>query len=267
MEGGQRLFREGFLVVPGHQGSFQPSSFIHVQKELRVLFIACRRKTMANIYSVEWMSQSIYSATARENRVENMDVASGFLRPDNPCAGQPSPQISCMNKSSEPQISPAKKKPVAEEPCKPYSPSSSTNSCGYTSGSESEVADAEGEAAPHRRMRTKFTSEQIYKLEKTFNKHRYLGATQRRKMAEKLHLSETQVKTWFQNRRMKLKREVQDLRTRYWNSTLPHVVLPRPLSFEFPAAHALYAPLGPPVFGPPLNPRHVHPLTFPPCFY
>lgn len=69
-----------------------------------------------------------------------------------------------------------------------------SDSCGYTSGSESEVGDdSEGEAAQQRRMRTKFTSEQIGKLEKEFSKHRYLGAMQRRKIAEKLNLSETQV--------------------------------------------------------------------------
>lgn len=69
------------------------------------------------------------------------------------------------------------------------------DSCGYTSGSESEVGDdSEGESGLHRRMRTKFTSEQICRLERTFNKHKYLGATQRRKIAEKLKLSETQVR-------------------------------------------------------------------------
>lgn len=68
------------------------------------------------------------------------------------------------------------------------------DSCGYTSGSESEVADdSEEEATQQRRMRTKFTSEQIKKLEDAFSKHKYLGATQRRKFAEKLNLSETQV--------------------------------------------------------------------------
>lgn len=55
--------------------------------------------------------------------------------------------------------------------------------------------DSEGEAnSQQRRMRTKFTSEQINKLEKTFIKHKYLGATQRRKISEKLNLSETQVR-------------------------------------------------------------------------
>lgn len=71
--------------------------------------------------------------------------------------------------------------------------------------------DSEGEVTQHqRRMRTKFTSEQISKLETAFNKHKYLGAMQRRKIAEKLNLSETQV----------------GLRQRVWR---PLVALQRPL--------------------------------------
>lgn len=53
--------------------------------------------------------------------------------------------------------------------------------------------DSEGEAVQQRRMRTKFSSEQIGKLEDAFSRRRYLGAGQRRRMAEKLQLSETQV--------------------------------------------------------------------------
>lgn len=72
---------------------------------------------------------------------------------------------------------------------------STTDSCGYTSSSDSEVGDqCEGESSS-RRVRTKFTSGQIFRLERTFTKHKYLGATQRRKIAEKLNLSETQVST------------------------------------------------------------------------
>jgi len=70
-----------------------------------------------------------------------------------------------------------------------------SDSCGYTSASESDdvADDSEGESGARRRARTKFTTEQVARLEKSFSKHKYLGATQRRKIAEKLHLSETQV--------------------------------------------------------------------------
>lgn len=75
---------------------------------------------------------------------------------------------------------------------------------GYSSGYESEAAsseclsvddgsDAEKDAA-QRRVRTKFTPEQINKLEKIFNQHKYLDAGERVKTAQKLNLTETQVK-------------------------------------------------------------------------
>lgn len=44
-----------------------------------------------------------------------------------------------------------------------------------------------------RRVRTMFTPEQISKLEKIFNKHKYLDSGERVKTAQKLGLTETQV--------------------------------------------------------------------------
>ncbi|XP_058651182.1 ventral expressed homeobox [Onychostoma macrolepis] len=118
-------------------------------------------------------------------------------------------------------------------------PSSPANSCGYTSASESD--ESEGESAPQRRVRTKFSSDQISRLEKTFSKHKYLGATQRRRTADKLQLSETQVKTWFQNRRMKLKREVQDARAAEF---FVPTVLPPVTSFQHLPILRLYVGSG-----------------------
>uniref|UniRef100_A0A3B4FBG1 Ventral homeobox n=1 Tax=Pundamilia nyererei TaxID=303518 RepID=A0A3B4FBG1_9CICH len=109
--------------------------------------------------------------------------------------------------------------------------------------------DSEGEATQQRRLRTKFTSEQVSKLEHTFSKQKYLGATQRRKIAEELNLSETQVKTWFQNRRMKLKREVQDRRTEFLTvqtSLLPPMLFQHPfLTGQLPASCGFYPQLHP----------------------
>ncbi|KAI5617392.1 homeobox protein VENTX [Silurus asotus] len=164
-------------------------------------------------------------------------------------------------------------------------PSSPANSCGYTSGSESEVGDdSEAELVASRRIRTKFTSYQIKRLEKTFHKHKYLGANQRRKIAKKLNLSETQVKTWFQNRRMKLKRDVQDTRVEYYTpALLAPLVLPPPLSpFQHHAvpgqrialAHAVTFPH----YSPQINrtvsvhehtsqPDIIHPTLLSSCYY
>ena len=58
-----------------------------------------------------------------------------------------------------------------------------------------------------RKSRTVFTEMQLKVLEKTFSEQRYLDTTSRTKLAQSLALNETQIKTWFQNRRMKHKKE------------------------------------------------------------
>ena len=47
-------------------------------------------------------------------------------------------------------------------------------------------------------------------LNREFNEHKYLSTPQRTKLAERLGLNQTQVKTWFQNRRMKWKKETTE---------------------------------------------------------
>ncbi|KAG8435295.1 hypothetical protein GDO86_013302 [Hymenochirus boettgeri] len=79
-----------------------------------------------------------------------------------------------------------------------------------------------------RRLRTAFTSQQIAKLEQAFSKLRYLGASERKKLATSLKLSEIQVKTWFQNRRMKLKRQIQD---QQHSMVPPQVCYPQTFSY------------------------------------
>ncbi|KAM6066886.1 uncharacterized protein VSU04_006364 [Chlamydotis macqueenii] len=104
------------------------------------------------------------------------------------------------------------------EPTDPHPPERAPDggclSADESSGYESESAGGEPTAAAgggrQRRARTAFTSEQVCRLEKTFQRQKYLGASERRKLAAALQLSEIQIKTWFQNRRMKLKRQIQD---------------------------------------------------------
>ncbi|XP_064631299.1 transcription factor LBX1-like [Lineus longissimus] len=63
-----------------------------------------------------------------------------------------------------------------------------------------------------RKSRTAFTNHQIYELEKRFLYQKYLTPADRDEIAQSLGLSNAQVITWFQNRRAKLKRDLEELK-------------------------------------------------------
>ena len=61
------------------------------------------------------------------------------------------------------------------------------------------------------RERTTFTAAQLKFLEELFRVKKYLTLIERSKVASHLELSEKQVKTWFQNRRTKYRRQKQGI--------------------------------------------------------
>uniref|UniRef100_A0A3Q4IBI7 Notochord homeobox n=1 Tax=Neolamprologus brichardi TaxID=32507 RepID=A0A3Q4IBI7_NEOBR len=58
-----------------------------------------------------------------------------------------------------------------------------------------------------KRMRTSFTSEQLSRLEKEFARQQYMVGSERFLLASSLQLTEAQVKVWFQNRRIKWRKQ------------------------------------------------------------
>ena len=63
-----------------------------------------------------------------------------------------------------------------------------------------------------RKSRTAFTNQQIYELEKRFIYQKYLTPADRDDIALSLGLTNAQVITWFQNRRAKLKRDLEEIK-------------------------------------------------------
>ncbi|XP_022106041.1 barH-like 1 homeobox protein [Acanthaster planci] len=84
--------------------------------------------------------------------------------------------------------------------------------CDTATGKDNEISSSRDSHSPGkpkkpRKARTAFTDHQLNSLERSFERQKYLSVQDRMELAASLNLTDTQVKTWYQNRRTKWKRQ------------------------------------------------------------
>lgn len=138
------------------------------------------------------------------------------------------------------------------------------------SGSECDADDSEGKRTGNtsdrnskdmsdnqnrrkKKTRTVFTRSQVFQLESTFDIKRYLSSSERAGLAASLHLTETQVKIWFQNRRNKWKRQMA---AELEAANMAHAAAQR-----IRALPLIYHPHSLPTLGVPTHPPSIIPTT------
>lgn len=106
------------------------------------------------------------------------------------------------------------------------------------SDNETELDDGKASSHTRRPGRMRFTPAQIQALEKRFQKQHYLLPADRKFLAKSLHMTERQVKTWFQNKRAQYKRTRPLVR----NPVYHHPNSPAPLTLSVPHLHLFPRP-------------------------
>ncbi|KAM7047590.1 uncharacterized protein M8220_005398 [Acridotheres tristis] len=165
-------------------------------------------------FSVEWLAQSSRGGGAREMPGESRPCPLGpparrrARRFRSPRAGHGRHCVTARGARGPPREGSPERSPLQTSPSVPAdSPRDREAAERRSPGPES----GSGGSAPGR-SRTKFSAEQLQELERSFREQRYIGAGEKRRLAAVLNLSQSQIKTWFQNRRMKFKRQTQDAR-------------------------------------------------------